>query len=342
VLNSRKDSSSILQTLNAAFDARAGLIEPTHESAFRLFSGFYEGYPDLVIDIYARTVIIFNYAENPAALQSLIQEIIKLLQQKYPWLSAGVEKPRRAASAQARRGHVIFGDSLDNCLREHGVLYAIDLLLDQEASFFLDTRKLRLWAQESLSGKIVLNAFAYTGSLGVAARSGGARQVLQLDLSRKSLQLAKKSYQLNHFKYSDEDFQVGDFWTLANRLRHRGALFDCVLLDAPLFASTKRGTVNLVTGIDRLINKVRPLVSHNGMLVVVNNALYVSGDQFMATLEQLCTSGYLVVEKLIPIPEDITGYRDTRVRMPPSDPAPFNHPTKIAILRAFRKDRRTA
>ena len=46
--------------------ARAPLFDPASESAFRLFNGFAEGYPELVLDVYARTLVIHNYAEDPA------------------------------------------------------------------------------------------------------------------------------------------------------------------------------------------------------------------------------------------------------------------------------------
>jgi 23S rRNA (cytosine1962-C5)-methyltransferase len=334
--------SSAIQILSTAFHARAGLIDPEHKSAFRLFSGFYEGIPDLVIEIFSRTVVVFNYADEPDILQPLILETVELLLAQFPWLRAGVVKPRKAPTPEIRRGSLLFGESPDNRMQENGVLYAINLLLDQATSIYLDTRNLRIWAKERLSEYKVLNTFAYTGSLGVAARAGGASQVLHLDLDQKSLALAKESYKLNSFDVKNEEFLAGDFWVLTNRLRQSGALFDCVFIDAPFFAASNKGTVNLITGSERLINKVRPLVSHGGMLVVVNNALFVSGEQFIATLEKLCSSGYMEVNHLIPVPVDIAGYPDTRVRMPPSDPAPFNHPTKIAVLRVTRKDRRTA
>jgi 23S rRNA (cytosine1962-C5)-methyltransferase len=37
------------------------------------------------------------------------------------------------------------------------------------------------------------------------------------------------------------------------------------------------------------------------------------------------------------VPADITGYPETIVSNPPVDPAPFNHPTKIAVLPVHRK-----
>ncbi|HMV50823.1 MAG TPA: hypothetical protein PKD31_23985, partial [Blastocatellia bacterium] len=57
-------------------------------------------------------------------------------------------------------------------------------------------------------------------------------------------------------------------------------------------------------------------------------------------LEDVCADGYLTIEELIPVAEDFTGYENTRVAAAVTDPAPFNHSTKIAVLRVRRKDAR--
>jgi len=44
----------------------------------------------------------------------------------------------------------------------------------------------------------VLNTFAYTGSLGVAALAGGAVHVLQVDRNGRFLELARRSAMANH------------------------------------------------------------------------------------------------------------------------------------------------
>jgi 23S rRNA (cytosine1962-C5)-methyltransferase len=74
--------------------------------------------------------------------------------------------------------------------------------------------------------------------------------------------------------------------------------------------------------------------------VVINNALYLSGGDLMAEITSLCQRKYLHLERILPVPHDITGTPDTIVDAPPVDPAPFNHPTKIIILKVFRKDKR--
>ncbi len=96
--------------------------------------------------------------------------------------------------------------------------------------------------------------------------------------------------------------------------------------------------VDQVSQAARLINKVRPLINDGGTLVAINNALYVSGAHYMQTLEDLCADGYLQVSELIPVPEDFTGYPGTRSGAPITDPAPFNHSTKIAVLEVRRKN----
>jgi 23S rRNA (cytosine1962-C5)-methyltransferase len=57
----------------------------------------------------------------------------------------------------------------------------------------------------------------------------------------------------------------------------------------------------------------------------------------MQTLDELCKDGYLKVKELISVPEDFAGYPETRAGKPITDPAPFNHSTKIAVLEVRRK-----
>jgi 23S rRNA (cytosine1962-C5)-methyltransferase len=57
----------------------------------------------------------------------------------------------------------------------------------------------------------------------------------------------------------------------------------------------------------------------------------------MQMLERLCADGYLKITELIPVPEDFTGYPETRRGDPITDPCPFNHSTKIAVLEVQRK-----
>lgn len=331
------DSSAIIQRIELAIEARAELFDKEHRTAFRLFHGYYEGIPGLAIDLYGRTLVVHNFANPASQLEPGVLSALNMLHEQLGWVRAAVLKTRHAPNETERRGKIIWGESTDERILENGVWFAIDLLLNQDSSLYLDTRNVRIWAKDNLNGRSVLNTFAYTGSFGVAASAGGARQVTYIDLSERFLKVAQKSCSLNAIPLDNQEFLCGDFFPLVKRLKGEGKLFDCIFLDPPFFAKSKRGSVDLVQNSHRVINKVRPLINDGGYLIAINNALFVSGLEFMKTLEGLCEDGYLKLEKTIPVPVDFTGFPRTIVGKPPADPTPFNHPTKIAVLRVRRK-----
>ncbi|MHB8648211.1 MAG: class I SAM-dependent methyltransferase [Thermomicrobiales bacterium] len=330
-------ADTLVPLFDAALAARAALLDSRHQGAVRLFSGFFEGAPDLVADCYGGTLMLHNYADPPADGAAAIAAAERFYTERLPWIHAVVVKPRNAPTIPERHGALVYGERPETRVREYGVWYALDLLAHRDAGFYLDTRNLRAWAMRHLEGRTVLNTFAYTGSLGMAAMAGGARRVVQTDLKREYLNVAKTSCTLNGFPIVKADYPTGDFWTHIGRMKRAGERFDCVVVDPPFFAATGKGTVDLVAQSHRVINKVRPLINDGGTLVAINNALFVSGAEYLRTLELLCSDGYLAIEEMIPVPPDCTGYPETRVRPPRVDPAPFNHSTKIAVLRVRRK-----
>jgi 23S rRNA (cytosine1962-C5)-methyltransferase len=329
---------TVTRLLQKAINSREGLFDSRHENAFRLFNGFTEGNPHLSLDLYAGTVIFHNYHPDAKAGMELVRQVAIFLQ-NHPrlsgWLHAGIVKSRNSRSQHERCGTLLFGAAVDRKIKEHGVWYAIDLTMHQDTSLYLDTRHLRKWLIENMKGKRVLNTFAYTGSLGVAALAGGATRVVQLDRSQKSLNLAKESYTLNEFPVHKQDFIAADFFPTVSQLKRANERFACVILDPPFFSTTSRGKVDQVRESARLINKVRPLLEVSGYLIAINNALYISGKEYIQTLEALCEDGYLKIEDLIPVSEDFVGYH--KVGSEITNPAPFNHSTKIAVLKVKRK-----
>ena len=326
----------LVLTIQKAAMLRSDYVDNRHLSAFRLFNGFIEGFPELAIDIYARTLVIYNYANPPEAIGDLIPPIVNNIHALFPWIHTAVVKARFSPDLAARRGAVIFGEKCDDRLRENGIWYAIDLQMSADSSFYLDTRHAREWINQHVENMRVLNTFAYTGSLGIAAKAGEASQVIHLDKSRKSLNLAKTSYSLNGFPVNKADFVCEDFFIWTSRLRRSEHHFDMVILDPPFFSQTSAGRVDLNTQYSRLINKVRPLVTEGGYMIAINNALFVSGAAFFSQLEAICQDGFLEIEELIKAPSDFCGFPETRLGTFPTDPKPFNHPTKIAVLKVSR------
>jgi 23S rRNA (cytosine1962-C5)-methyltransferase len=326
--------------LARAIEARRPMLGAENDQAVRLLNGFLEGEPNVVVDLYGRTVVVHDHSE--AGDENSARAAVDVVAKAIPSVRAAVWKVRKALDPEARHGKIVLGTEkeLDRSIREAGVRYAVDLASHADSGFYLDTRELRAWAKANLAGMRVLNTFAHTGSLGVAARAAGA-EVTHVDRSKPALEDARRSYQLNGWEIERRHFVCEDFFRMTARLRKEDTLFDCVLLDPPFFSTTGAGRVDLEQSSANLINKVRPLVGDGGSLAIVNNALFVSGAEHMKVLEDACKDGFLSVETILGVPEDSRGYDSTRTGSPPADPAPFQHSTKIAILRVKRKDGRS-
>ena len=319
------------QFLSPALERRSPALsaDPQHREALRLFNGFTEGLPELAIDLMGRTAVIQDYAAGYINRQPLAQFLLS----KLDFLQAVLLKRRHSEIPGERNGTLLYGRECDRFIVEHNVRYAIDLTMNHDNGFYSDTRNLRKYLLKNMRGKSVLNTFAYTGSLGAAAAAGGAGNVLQTDLSGKFLQTAYRSASLNGLTFTRKNFRIGDFFPTVGALRREKAKFDCVIVDPPFFSSTAKGVIDLANNPLGVINKVRPLAADNGVVIAVNNSLYLSGAAFMEKLNSICDNRYLSLETIIPIPDDFCYASADSGKTYPADPAPFNHPTKIVVLR---------
>ena len=273
--------------------------------------------PKAVIERYGNTVVISDHTPDgiyrePAAELDSVPNVM------YKWKNSRNFRERNGISLCGTPGTEIV---------EHDVKYAIDLSLNQDCSFYGDTRNLRKFLIENSAGKTVLNTFAYTGSLGIAALAGNAAKVVQTDLSGKFLKLARKSIELNDFDADKMEVVEGNFFPVMSAFKKAGRQFDIVILDPPFFSQSSKGTVDLLNNPVGLVNKVRPLVRNGGKIIMVNNALYLSGKDFIAAAVALCDGKYLTISGQIDIPEEFCN-----AALQVADPAPFNHPTKIIVF----------
>jgi len=323
--------------LKSALDCRKSLLEDQRHSVIRLFNGFLEGWPDLIVELFGQTIVIYDRSKDASISPTTLSDIKSFYLEHLPWLHCILVKSRYSKSASKRKGTVLYGDQPDGQVAENGIWYALDLAMHQDSSLYIDTRNLRKWLSKHAHHWQVLNTFAYTGSLGAACLAGGAKRVIQTDQSVKFLEIAKLTYKLNSFAVNPEDFMIGNFFSITSQFRCSGQEFDCVILDPPFFSSSKWGTIDTERQFVNLINKVRPLIKDQGFLIAINNSLYVQGEDYVQRLTNLGKDGYVKFIETIAVPQDVIGYPETIQQALPVDPAPFNHSTKIAILSIRKK-----
>ena len=323
-------SDEFTRILLTAVEKRKPLSADPETNAYRTFNGFYEGCPDISIDRYGSTAVILWTAKKRRPDPETLDLLCELCLKNIPGVDNVLFKNRYDLSEEIKKGVLLAGKQAEKTVREWGVFYPVSLQLNKDCGFYLDSSLLRKWLLKNAGGRRVLNTFAYTGSLGDAAEAGGALSVTQTDLNANYLSS----------RHSSQEYIIGDFFHVTSALRRSERLFDLVILDPPFFAKAGRGgQVDPARNITALINKIRPLAAHHGRIVAISNALFLSGEEYLAQIKSLC-GPWLSVSEIIPVPDSFFGFDPLSPQGLPADPAPFNHPTKIIVLDVLRKDER--
>jgi 23S rRNA (cytosine1962-C5)-methyltransferase len=138
-------------------------------------------------------------------------------------------------------------------------------------------RDVRGWLRQAASGRTVLNTFAYTCAFGVSAALGGAKRVLNLDLSRPYLAWGQANYRLNRLPVDPHDFVFGDAFDWLGRFVRRDERFDVVIVDPPSFSSSP---FSVARDYPRLVQAAARVVAHAGILITATNHAATSDERF--------------------------------------------------------------
>jgi len=144
-----------------------------------------------------------------------------------------------------------------------------------DTGLFLDGRKKRALIRLEAKGKRVLNLFAYTCSLSVAAAIGGASQVDSVDLSNTYLEWGKLNFALNGLALSDKLTLIRtDVLQFLDQARAKKSRWDIIILDPPSFSNSKKmlETLDIRRDYQELIYKCLTLLSPGGTLYFSTNA----------------------------------------------------------------------
>lgn len=169
-------------------------------------------------------------------------------------------------------------------VKEFGARFWIQLMEARHPGLFLDHAPLRRCLATRARGWKVLNTFAYTGSLSVAAGLGGASHVTTLDLSKPTVQWAEENWRLNSLEEGRGRFISGDVFEWLPRLKREGQVFDCVILDPPSFSRGKKGTFSTAKDLKKLHELALDLLPEDGVLVTSINSANISWAKYESEL----------------------------------------------------------
>jgi 23S rRNA (cytosine1962-C5)-methyltransferase len=321
-----------LGLLANAFSRRRQLLERLSAEGtdcYRLFHGIAEGLPGLAIDRYGPILLLQTWREplGEGVVERVHAELEGALGAKLlpVWNHRGqrgqMEKQRGAPFERFHAPEI----PESPIGRELGLLYdvrprhrGLDPLL------FLDLRSGRRRVLANVRGKSVLNLFAYTCASGIAAASGGAREVWNVDFSGTALEVGARNLELNALPAATTRFIAEDAIAVSRQLaalpvsasRGRGMdrrerrfarfeprSFDLVILDPPRWSKGDFGAVDVVRDYATLFKPALMSTAEGGTILATNHAAEVERDSFLRVLERTarkCGRSLKAVEWILP------------------------------------------
>lgn len=248
--------------LREAFDS-------DRSNAFRLVNAEGDGLPGLVVDVYAGALVVqISTAGMERLKELLVEALVEEVQPRGILLRSDV-------SSRAREGlrreppQAVFGDVPDVIeIREHGLLFLVDVWHGQKTGFFLDQREKRLALQKYTPGRRVLNCFSYTGAFGIyAATTSPETQVTSIDTSAPALEAARANFALNGLDPARHAFVVADVFEYLEAAIARGERYDVVVLDPPAFAKSQGARSQALRAYRRLNTLGIEVLAPDGILL---------------------------------------------------------------------------
>jgi 23S rRNA (cytosine1962-C5)-methyltransferase len=144
----------------------------------------------------------------------------------------------REGLTEADTASVAGGTAFRTTIREHGLLFDVDLQAGQKTGFYLDQRESRRRVASYARGKTVLSCYCYSGAFEVHAAAAGASSIVGIDVSAAALQAARGHFSLNGLQ-TPVEYVEGDVPAVLRTFRDSRRSFDVIVLDPPRFVSSE-------------------------------------------------------------------------------------------------------
>jgi 23S rRNA (cytosine1962-C5)-methyltransferase len=304
--------------IDRAVRLRTDILElPATTNAFRVIHGETDGFPGVVVDQYADVLSaeVFSFAmyQRMPELMPMIAErcgIEKWLVQPSPAFEEQEGFPVDAITSGKLPKSVV--------IHEDSTKYRVQFAGSHKTGFFCDQRENRQQLHRMASNKTVLDLCCYTGGFSIAAATGGATEVIGVDLDEAPLEVAKKNADINQVRVK---FSQSDAFSYMRDLQRTGKRFNIVVCDPPKLIRS-RGEYEEGRNKHFDLNRLAiSLVEPGGLLLTCSCAGLLPEDEFIKLVRQAARA---------------TGFTDEGVPNPPRScqilhrkSAPADHPVSL-------------
>ena len=177
--------------------------------------------------------------------------------------------------------------------------FLVRLGKNQNIGYFPDARLVRLYVKDHAKDKKVLNLFSYTCSFSCAALMGGAREVVNIDLSRNALEWGRENHRLNELDTKVVKFLKHDIFKSWGALKRNGP-FDMVIIDPPTF---QKGHFEVEKDYPKLIARLPAFINKRALIIVSLNSPYLGSDYLQGLFSHFVPQ--FIYQETIPSPPEL-------------------------------------
>ncbi|MFS1476345.1 class I SAM-dependent methyltransferase [Vibrio lentus] len=253
----------------------------------RIFHGrgkFWPGLDQLTCDWVDGQLLVNVFKEvDDEFLSSLKAGLVDLTNKDIWQAKQGASIVLQHRYADGAPSEVLWGELNDSpVVVEHGLKYQLDIGRNQNFGLFLDMRNGRQWVQDNAKDKNVLNLFAYTCGFSVAAIAGGARQCMNVDMSRGSLNKGRDNHRLNEHDMRSVNFLGYDIFKSWGKIK-KGGPYELVIIDPPSF---QKGSFALTKDYKKILRRLPELLTEGGEVIACVNSPAVSPNFLIETMAE--------------------------------------------------------
>jgi len=274
------DTALVARRIDAALALRRACLPDT--TAYRVLNGEGDGLPGVVVDRYGDTLVCQMLTAGAARLAPTVVELLgaRLAPRTIYERSEGAvrreEGIENATGVRAGSEPVVPLEIV-----EDGARFLVDVVGGQKTGFFLDQREARRRVRALAQGRRVLNTFAYTGAISIAAGLGGASEVISVDASGPALELAQAAWARNELAATPArwiDANVFEF------LRATDETYDLVVIDPPPFVRRRGDVMAGLRGYKDVNLHALRRVATSGWVLTCSCSQHVTRDAFRETV----------------------------------------------------------
>ncbi len=281
------NEAEMLARLQLALRLRgpAVLGEPGR-SAVRLLHGEADGFPGLALDRLGDYLLVYKYAR---VAESYLDALVPLLEQELRPAGIYMQDRIRSVTAGDERRPPAFhlaGKAAPPEIEvvEDGLKFLVDVTAPVSPGLFLDLREGRRLCEQWVRGRSVCNLFSFTGAFGLRAVRAGATAVTHVDAAARSHSRCRQNLAASGMNPEAVEAINGDVFTLLEKFRQRGRVFDFIVVDPPPFSNVKGSTFSALKDWNQLMASVAGVVSPGGHVLAISNAVRLPEDEFFLAL----------------------------------------------------------